>query len=139
MSLSVFVPKFNGTARPNEESCSEAQRFFLDIAFRMALIDLASDLSDQRGGFICETPETALDMSYIDNVVAMFRRFAGRGHSLLLTANVQIEGIAQKLLASIPRGERRGHVLNLFEIGQPSDVHKGDMERLKRAIRKTVG
>ncbi len=139
MSLSVFVPKFNGTTRPKELSCSEAQRFFLDIAFRMALIDLASDLSNERGGFICETPETALDMSYIDNVVVMFKSFADRGHNLLLTANVQIEGIAQKLLASVPRSERSEHILNLFEIGQPSDVHRADMPRLKAAIRKTLG
>ena len=49
MSLSILVPKFGGTVRPTEESCSEAQRFFLDIAFRMALIDLASDVSDASG------------------------------------------------------------------------------------------
>ena len=138
MSLSIFVPKFSETVRPNEESCSEAQRFFLDIAFRMALIDLASDVSDGAGTFICETPETALDMSYVDNVVKMFRSFAKKRHNLILTANVQTDGIAQKLLADIPRTERTSHVLNLFDIGQLSDVHRADITRLKQAISKTV-
>jgi len=138
MSLSIFVPKFGETVRPNEESCSEAQRFFLDIAFRMALIDLASDISDGSGTFICETPETALDMSYVDNVVKMFRSFAKKGHNLILTANVQTDGIAQKLLADIPRTERASHVLNLFDIGQLSDVHRADITRLKQAISKTL-
>jgi hypothetical protein len=138
MSLSILVPKFGETVRPNEESCSEAQRFFLDIAFRMALIDLASDVSEGSGTFICETPETALDMSYVDNVVKMFRSFADKGHNLILTANVQTDGIARKLLADIPRTERASRVLNLFDIGQLSDVHRADITRLKQAISKTL-
>jgi cell division protein FtsB len=139
VSLSVFVPKFAGAVRPNEHSCSEAQRFFLDIAFRMALIDLASGLSSEGATFICETPETALDMSYIDNVVKMFADFVGRGHNVLLTANVQVEGIAQKVLASALGPDRAGRVINLFDIGQLSDVHRAAMPKLKSAIRKTLG
>ena len=90
------------------------------------------------GTFICETPETALDMSYIDNVVKMFKSFANKGHNLILTANVQTDGIAQKLLVGIPRAKRTSHVLNLFDIGQLSDVHRADIKRLKQAITKTL-
>lgn len=67
LSLGGFVPEFDGHRRDTPESCSEAQRFFLDIAFRMALIDSASTLAGYPAIFLCETPENALDISYIDN------------------------------------------------------------------------
>jgi hypothetical protein len=139
LSLTRFVPKFNGCTRDYPETCSEAQRFFLDIAFRMALIDLSSSFSGQPATFICETPETALDMSYVDNVVRMFRQFSAEGHTLLLTANIQPNGIAGKILSSVPKRTRRSHILNLLDIGQLSEVHKGALPKLRSAVRQTVG
>ena len=139
LSLTRFVPRFNGSARENPETCSEAQRFFLDIAFRMALIDLSSTFSGKSGTFVCETPETALDMSYVDNVVQMFRKFSQEGHALLLTANIQPNGIAGKLLASVPKRKRRDHILNLLDIGQLSDVHTRALPKLRAAVRRTLG
>jgi hypothetical protein len=139
LTLTRFVPEFAGSPRESPEECSEAQRFFLDIAFRMALIDLSSEFSNQPGTFICETPETALDMSYVDNVVKMFNEFSQEGHALLLTANIQPKGIANKLLASFPKRNRRSHVLNLLDIGQLSDVHVGAMPQLRAAVRQMLG
>jgi hypothetical protein len=139
LSLSRFVPKFNDSAREDPETCSEAQRFFLDIAFRMALIDLSSDFSGRSGTFVCETPETALDMSYVDNVVEMFRRFSQEGHTLLLSANIQLNGIAGKVLSSVPKKERKNRILNLLDIGQLSQVHNAALPKLRAAVRQTLG
>jgi hypothetical protein len=139
LSLTRFVPKFNDSAREYPETCSEAQRFFLDIAFRMALIDLSSTFSGEPATFICETPETALDMSYIDNVVRMFCKFSEEGHTLLLTANIQQNGIASKILSSVPKRTRRSHVLNLLDIGQLSEVHRNALPKLRAAVRQTLG
>lgn len=121
MELKMFVPKFDDVVRPIAESCSEAQRFFLDIAFRMALIDAAGG---ERGTatFLCETPETALDVSYVDNVVAMFLSFSQRQHNTLLTANVQPSGIAEKLMAKVPKRDRKARMVNLLELGRLSGV-----------------
>lgn len=41
LSMDLYVPKFNDQIRTEPETCSEAQRFFLDIAFRMSVIDLS--------------------------------------------------------------------------------------------------
>lgn len=138
LSLTRFVPKFNGSARDSAETCSEAQRFFLDIAFRMALIDLSSEFSGEPGTFICETPETALDMSYVDNVVKMFDEFSREGHAILLSANIQLHGIAGKLLSSVPKRKRSRHVLNLLDIGQLSEVHSAALPKLRAAVRQTL-
>ena len=59
LDLSLFVPKFQGHVRPTEQSCSEAQRFFLDIAFRMAMMEVATEGTATQTSFVCETPESS--------------------------------------------------------------------------------
>jgi hypothetical protein len=135
LNLVLFVPQFEDVTRNAEESCSEAQRFFLDIAFRMALIDLAAPMADERSSFLCETPETALDLSYIDNVGKMFEKFARQQHTLLLTANVQRQGVAERLLSTTAARLRSRRVVNLFETGRLSSVQEGKKRQLNAAIR----
>jgi predicted RNA-binding Zn-ribbon protein involved in translation (DUF1610 family) len=139
LSLSGFVPEFDGHRRDIAESCSEAQRFFLDIAFRMALIDSATELSGYPATFLCETPETALDISYIDNVVKMFTSFTRKRQSVLLTANIQPNGIAGKLLHSLPKGKRSERVLNLLKFGHLSNVQTAAKKMLERIVKQTIG
>jgi hypothetical protein len=133
-----FIPRFNSIDRETPDSCSEAQRFFLDIAYRMALIDSSSKDNNGSAIFICETPESALDISYINNVVQMFAGFSDRGHSLLLTANIQSTSIAGELLKSYPKSERQNRILNLLDFGQLSEVHKNAIKMLKGEVRKIM-
>jgi hypothetical protein len=107
----------------------------LDIAFRLSLIASASNCE---GTFFCETPETALDISYIDNVVTMFSAFSKRRHNILLTANVQTSGIAEKIVTRLPRAERQEHVIDLLKVGRLSDVQLGAAKAFRRAIRKMM-
>jgi hypothetical protein len=139
LSLSGFVPEFDGHRRDAPEACSEAQRFFLDIALRMALIHSASELGGYRASFLCETPETALDISYIDNVVAMFASFTEQGHNVLLTANIQPNGIAGKLLQKLPEAQRSARVLNLLSVGHLSNVQVAARKMLEKIVKQTVG
>lgn len=139
VSFSRFVPEFNGLARESPESCSESQRFFLDIAFRLALIDHVSQAKGQGATFICETPENALDMSYIDNVVRMFKQFLNKGHSLFVTANIQKDSFARTLLQAVPKAQHKNHVLNLLDFGQLGKVHTKALPKLRATARKIVG
>lgn len=136
LNLAQFVPRFDGAARPTPESCSEAQRFFLDIAFRLAVLDLARNLSGVPASFICETPESALDLSYRDNVVSMFLEFARQGHTLILTTNVQESTIATDLLREFTPASRKRRTLNLLELGRPTKVQRRAMPRLVEAVRE---
>jgi hypothetical protein len=146
LNLKLYVPFFNNKIRSNSDSCSEAQRFFLDIAFRMALIDLISSLGGHPGTFICETPENALDVTYIGNVSDMFQLFSWRrNNTLLLTSNIQIGGIAQNILSKIKtRKLRITSFLNLVEIGNLSEVQASEFGRnlldqqIRQIIRGTV-
>jgi hypothetical protein len=95
-------------------------------------------MANQKATFICETPETALDLSYVKNVVRMFDKFISNGNSLLLSANIQPGGIAEKLLKLIPAEERAAHFINLLDIGQLSAVHLGSLSELRSAVAQAM-
>lgn len=135
LDLKLFVPRFDNVVRRQGDSCSEAQRFFLDIAFRLALIDAACG---ERGAatFFCETPENALDMSYIRNVVTMFMNFARRRHNILLTANVQTAGIAERILERLPKRNRENHIMNLLKYGRLSTVQRAAIGELNATLKR---
>jgi hypothetical protein len=133
-TVSMFVPEFNGAIRESSDACSEAQRFFLDIALRMALIDMATQDQSNRAIFICETPETALDVSYVDNVVRMMSAFCEKGNVLLLTANIQDNGIAEKLLHTLEAQSRPPRLLSLLRHGRLSDVQRRALEMLEACV-----
>ena len=139
LSLSMFVPKFDGAVRSVATECSEAQRFFLDIAFRMAAIEMASTLSGHRASFFCETPETALDMAHVENVSTMFLSFAKKDHSILITANLQKEGLAADVMAPLGKAARKRRVLSLLEVGQLDDVLRDALPKLNRVVEKIRG
>ncbi|SMG14192.1 AAA domain-containing protein [Marivirga sericea] len=121
--LNLFVPTFLGKVRARPTSCSEAQRFFLDIAFRMSVIELSNEMSSHKGTFICETPENALDISYINNVTEMFFTFSKENNNtLIVSSNIQPAGIAETILTRLRKDERQLHFLNMIEIGKLSDV-----------------
>ena len=134
-----YIPSFNGKVRPRPDSCSEAQRFFLDIAFRMAVIDYACSGNDQSTTFICETPETALDYSYINNVVSMFQAFTDRKHSLMITSNIQHDSIAGELVKKAKKKKQKPNIINLLEIGQLSDVQKKAKPELDKIVKQILG
>lgn len=138
-NFTSFVPHFNNLARSRPEDCSEAQKFFLDIAFRMALIDLAATREKKLATFICETPENALDVVYIDNVVRMFESFAAKGHTVVMTSNIQEIGFASKVLRNVPKNEKPKRVLNLLDVGNMSDVQRKEKPTLDALVKKIIG
>ena len=85
-----------GSARREQHQLSESQRFFLDIALRMALTLFMSDPSS-RGGLFIDTPEGSLDIAYEKRAGDMLARFAEKGHQILMTANIN----SSKLLLSL--------------------------------------
>lgn len=133
----LYVPRFGDITRETPDHCSEAQRFFLDIAMRMAMLQLVRELSGHHNSFICETPESALDVSYVDHAAAMFRNFVLDGHSLIATTNLQRLGLAYRLLEN---SRSEGRTTDVFDMLQHSnlltDVQKksGELRDIRDAI-----
>lgn len=86
-----------GTARTESHQLSESQRFFLDIALRMAL---AVYLSKPKNGatLLIDTPEGSLDIAYESRVGKMFADFViDYSQNIIMTANIN----ASQLLISL--------------------------------------
>ena len=127
-------------ASPNQ--VSESQREFIDLAFRMALIDVASP--DHAGTIAVDAPESSLDAVFVDKAAQVLSSFAnaGNGSRLIITSNLGAgELVPQLLSASAPVGERMGAVVNLFDAGVPTRAmleSKDDYDRYWEKLRRKV-
>ena len=63
---------------------SESQRYFIDIALRMAFIEF----SCEKATLLIDTPEGSLDIAYESTAGQMFGDFASLGYNLIMTANI---------------------------------------------------
>ena len=97
-----LVLSLAGSERRSPEALSESQRFFVDIALRMAL---ASKLASpgQPATLYVDTPEGSLDIAYEMRAGRMFGRFAqgngGNPNRLIMTANINTSQLLQQLAA----------------------------------------
>jgi energy-coupling factor transporter ATP-binding protein EcfA2 len=96
-----LVLEIKGTARRFQHELSESQKFFVDIALRMALAQWLSTKSHPATLFI-DTPEGSLDIAYEARAGDMFSVFAN-SHNLLMTANIN----SSQLLINL--AEKCGH------------------------------
>lgn len=81
-------------ARSRADDVSESQRFFLDIALRMALAEF---MSPKGATLLIDTPEGSLDITYEARAGQMFSEFAARGNAILMTANLRSSALLRRL------------------------------------------
>jgi DNA repair exonuclease SbcCD ATPase subunit len=90
---------------------SESQRFFVDIALRMAVATfMATD------GCMCmlvDTPEGSLDAAYESRAGDMFARFATGNSQLIMTANINTSQLLIRLASRC--GYDRMHLAKMIE------------------------
>lgn len=102
MSSGVFTG--SPSAREDADSVSESQREFIDLAFRMALIEAASDVAGD-AMLVIETPEASLDSLFVQEAGELFRGFAARGGTdgnvFIASTNLNNEGMIPALFGSV--------------------------------------
>jgi DNA repair exonuclease SbcCD ATPase subunit len=74
---------------------SESQRFFVDIALRMAVAGFMA--ADGRLCMLVDTPEGSLDAAYESRAGDMFARFATGNSQLIMTANINTSQLLIRL------------------------------------------
>jgi len=113
--------EMRGSARRKDSQLSESQRFFVDIALRMALAQHISDSSSPATLFI-DTPEGSLDIAYEDRAGRMFADFVLSGHSLIMTANIN----SSKLLTALAQTCTAEHmsIIQMTQWTELSDVQQ---------------
>ena len=80
--------------RSRSDDVSESQRFFLDIALRMAL---AESMSATTATLLIDTPEGSLDITYEARAGDMLSNFARSGNAILMTANLRSSALLRRL------------------------------------------
>jgi len=85
-----------GIRRRSTTQLSESQRFFLDIALRMALAEHMTNPSEG-ASLIIDTPEGSLDIAYEARAGDMFADFVERGNQIVMTANINASQLLKRL------------------------------------------
>lgn len=145
ISFSVFQIDMSGATtdaevtRRSSDGVSESQREFIDLAFRMALTQVAG--TDGIGSLIMDAPESSLDAVFAPRAASVLTGFASPGSEsrVIITSNLVdgrlIPTIAEKAQIEGPDDPR---VVNLFEIATPTraldQLHDLYMEALRRAF-----
>src|SRR5262249_15161180 len=91
----VLVLELRSTVRREQHQHSESQRFFVDIALRMAMAQFMSS-DEAPAGLLIDTPEGSLDIAYESRAGEMFAKFVKGGHSIMMTANINTSQLLQK-------------------------------------------
>lgn len=96
--------EMQGSMRRQTYQLSESQRFFLDIALRMALAQYMSH-SDGKACLLIDTPEGSLDIAYESRAGQMFARFINTSHDIIMTANINTSQLLQKMASECGRSK----------------------------------
>lgn len=112
---------FEHTARPREEphEVSESQKEFIDLAFRMALISVASGAEPAM--LVLETPEATLDAVFITRAGRLLAHFAAgesKANRLIASCNLNQTHMISALFGVVSPKERK-YLEDLPEIVVP--------------------
>ena len=122
--------------RRSEVALSESQRFFVDIALRMALIQHLTAGSNE-ASLLIDTPEGSLDITYEAKAGEMFAHFAKSGFHVLMTANINTSKLLERL------AEQCGNELMTLERmttwAQLSEVQRAEEHLFDEAIESIEG
>lgn len=124
-----YFPRIGGVERYEEEELSESQRFFIDQSFRMSILNFLNTTSSF---FMCETPDSSLDVSYEQNAAKVFLEYLKKPNELIMTSNLNNSEFLEHL---IQQANRRVRHINLLKIGKQSGVQFGSKELMKTSNR----
>lgn len=115
--IRVYLPLVGNEEIPrtDPEEFSESQRFFVDLSFRMSLL---SFFYKQPSFFICETPDSSLDISYERNAAEVFLEYMKQDNALIITSNLNNSDFLSYISTKAPA---INHV-NLLKIGRVSNI-----------------
>lgn len=99
----------NDKVRNDYYMLSESQRIFTDFAFRFSILTNYH----KQSFFICETPDSTLDMFHEENAVNTFKDYINKGNSLIITANARKSNLIFNLYKSF--SEKDVNVIDLTE------------------------
>ncbi|MBD8498516.1 AAA family ATPase [Paenibacillus arenosi] len=128
----AFSLSMEESGRKYDHQLSESQRFFLDIALRMAIVDYIAD-NNYEGCMLIDTPEGSLDIAYEANAGEMFAEFINRQHQLIITANLNSSGLVKTFANK--SGSARFNLINIIKWANLSTVQSERMPLFTEALK----
>jgi len=125
-----FKLDINDSQRKKSHQLSESQRFFIDIALRMALIQLGT----HNCTLLVDTPEGSLDIAYESRAGKMFADFSKKDYNLMLTVNINTSQLLLQL-AKMCKGSGM-HIERMTEWTILSDVQQEEEKFIEDAYLK---
>jgi energy-coupling factor transporter ATP-binding protein EcfA2 len=110
--------------REGPQQVSESQREFIDLAFRMALIQVAG--SGGIGSIVIDAPESSLDAVFVTRAADVLIRFSSYvGNRLLITSNL-VEGdlIPELIHKGGIESQKSSRVIDLLKVAAPTAATK---------------
>ena len=92
---------------------SESQRIFADLSFRFAILTTFHEKSF----FMCETPDSTLDIFHEVNAVNTFMQYLMQGNTLILTANARKSNLISRLCSEVSKED-----LNVIDLTKLSKI-----------------
>lgn len=113
-SIDETMIRFSLDGKERNESfmLSESQRIFTDLSFRFAILTSFHEQSF----FMCETPDSTLDLFHETNAVNTFKEYINMGNMLILTANARKSNLVSELYNAYD--EKDKNVIDLTELSQ---------------------
>ena len=128
-----------GLVRRNSPTdVSESQRELIDLAFRLALVRVATN--GDKSTFIMETPEASLDGVAMDRVGSALAKFAvANGNRLVVTSNLSNSGLIAALFGGPTQKNdeirtRKSRIINLLQIAVPNQSLLNDGEKYQKLL-----
>lgn len=115
----TLVLDMKNAPRREFHQMSESQRFFVDIALRMALAEFMSAPNGKATLYI-DTPEGSLDIAYENRAGNMLASFVDDGYHIIMTANIN----SSRLLHSLAKrlGRKKMQLCRMTSWAELSDV-----------------
>ena len=128
------------TRRNDPREVSESQRELIDLAFRLALVEVFGGAST----FAMETPESSLDGISMERVGRALAEFASRdGNRLVVTSNLTNSSIVTTMFdvteSDVDAVSRMQRVLNLLNVAAPNRALMENKERYEVLLAEVVG
>lgn len=145
ISFPAFELNMSGTdflepsRREGPDQVSESQREFIDLAFRMALMQV---VGNGTGSLLIDAPEASLDAVFAPRAADVLARFAepSRGNRLVVASNIVDGGLLPELLERSAAGADRGaRIVDLLAIATPTAAIRENRAAYETARDRILG
>lgn len=132
-----FILQIDDTNRDNEFELSESQRFFIDIALRMAIVTFVCTKTNASTSMLIDTPEGSLDIAYETNAGSMFYKYIVAHQKVIITANLNSSGLIQTL--AVKTKVEKFELISMLKWAKLSSVQNTHFELFEKAISTIEG